>query len=431
MRDISIIGSGYVGLVTAVGFADSGRKVICIDTDEDKVQQINEGKLPFYEAGLESRLALYVNGRNAIKASSDYNEILDTEVAFICVGTPCNSNGIIDLSYVRHSTTEIAKVLARGKNYHIVVVKSTVVPGTTEEIIIPILEKYSNKKIGSDFSVAVNPEFLQEGRAFQDFINPDKIIIGEYNHRAGDMLQRIYSHFNAPIIRTNIKTAEMIKYASNAFLATKISFANEIGNICKRLDIDVYDVTDAIGHDPRIGNTFLDAGIGFGGSCLPKDVNALIHRGRETGYQAVLLESILRINREQPLRLVEVVRQRLGDLKNKVIAVLGLAFKPKTDDIREASTLSVISQLLADGATVKVYDPLAMSNAKQIIPSYVIFCDSTLDAIADSDCIIITTEWDEFRDESLYAGKVVIDGRRALDPEKARQVCQHYEGVCW
>ncbi len=438
--NISIIGSGYVGLTTAVCLADNGCRVTCIDTDKNKVRQINQGKPPFYEVGLESRLAKLVeenqlakliDGKCVLEASSDLEEILNSDVTFICVGTPCNSDGSIDLSYIKRSATEIGLALAKGNSYHTIVVRSTIIPGTTEEVIIPTLEKFSNKKAGRDFSVAFNPEFLQEGRALHCFTSPNKIIIGEYDHRAGDILLELFNGFTAPVIRTSIRTAEMIKYASNAFLATKISFINEIGNICKKMDIDVYEVANAIGHDSRIGRKFLNAGIGFGGSCLPKDMEALISKASELGYKTELLQSVVNINMEQPPRLIEIARERLGHLENKVIAILGLAFKPKTDDVRRAPALQIIGQLLSEGAIVKVYDPMAMTRIKQLFPDDIILCSNATHAINDSDCIILATEWDEFRDESLYAGKIVIDGRRVLDPEKAKQVCQHYEGVCW
>ncbi len=429
--NISIFGSGYVGLIAAVGFAGKGHKVICIDNDESKVRQINRWESPIFEVNLESLLSSCVNGKGNLKASSDYNEILNSDITFICVGTPSNSDGSFDQSYIIDSATEIGRVLAKVSNYHVIVVKSTVVPGTTDEIIIPTLEKYSSKKVGRNFGVVVNPEFLQEGRSIHCFLNPDRIIIGEHDRRAGDILQEVYHDFPAPILRTNVRTAEMIKYASNAFLATKISFINEIGNICKKLGIDVYEVAKGIGYDPRIGNKFLDAGIGFGGSCLPKDLEALIFRAGELSYEAELLQSVSRVNIEQPLRLIEIARKNLGSLGNKVITILGLAFKPNTDDIRQAPALRIIAQLLAEGATVKVYDPKAIPNAKQIFSDTIEFCDSSPDAIAGSDCVIITTDWDEFKDENLYAGKLVIDGRRTLNPEKARHLCQYYEGVCW
>ena len=429
--NISIIGSGYVGLVSAAALASNGHKVVCIDTDENKVNKINKGQPPFYEANLDCLLPRCVNGKGTLKASSDYSEILKTKLTFICVDTPTDSSGNIDLSHIIDSTIEIGRLLARVSNYHVIVVKSTVIPGTTEQIIIPTLEKYSSKKAGKDFGVVMNPEFLQEGSALHCFLNPDRITIGEYDHKAGNILQEIYKDFPAPILRTTIRTAEMIKYASNAFLATKISFINEIGNICKNMGIDVYEVARGMGYDPRIGNKFLNAGIGFGGMCLPKDIEALIFTAGELDCKTELLQSVLKINREQPLRLVEMARKKLGSLENKAITILGLAFKPNTDDIRQAPAIKIIAQLLKEGAKVKVYDPKAMLNAKRFLYDSIEFCKSAPDAIADSDCILIITDWDEFKDEDMYVGRIVIDGRRTLNPEKAKQLCQHYEGVCW
>jgi UDPglucose 6-dehydrogenase len=322
-------------------------------------------------------------------------------------------------------------MLRKKEDYHVVVVKSTVVPGTTEEVIIPILERYSGKKAGIAFGVAVNPEFLRAGRALDYFLSPDRIIIGEYDQRSGDVLSDgIYRDFASPILRTDLKTAEMIKCVSNTFLSTKISFINEIGNICKKLGIDVYTVAQGMGYAPRIGNQFLSAGVGFGGPCLPKDLDALASRAKEVGYEAQLLEAVSTVNKTQPLRITELVRSRIGGLENKKIAVLGLAFKPHTDDIREAPALRVIAQLLHGRAIVKAYDPQAMQNAKQVFPQGVEYCGSAREAVEGSDCILILTEWDEFKDEELYRGKLVVDGRRVLDPRKARNIC-NYEGICW
>jgi UDPglucose 6-dehydrogenase len=427
---ISIVGAGYVGLITAVGLADKYHKIVCVDTDQAKVRQINQGQPPFMEAGLEERLANCVNGHGRLRATCDYEGIIDSELIFICVGTPSHFDGSIDLRYIREAATSIGNILARGNNHHTVVVRSTVVPGTTEKTVVPILED-SRKKAGRDFSVAINPEFLQEGKALQGFIRPDKIVIGEYDRRAGDVLQEIYRDFDAPIIRTDLKTAEMIKYANNAFLATKISFINELGNLCKQLGIDVYDVARAIGHDHRIGNKFLNAGVGFGGSCLPKDVRALIVKANEANYEAELLQSVLKVNEKQPRRMIDTAREKLGGLEGKAITLLGLSFKPETDDTRETPALPVIHQLLAESARVKVYDPMVKSAVKLPGAEGVTFCRDAAEAIAGADCVMIITEWAEFRDESLYRGKLVIDGRRALDPEKARQICRCYDGIGW
>lgn len=429
--NISIIGAGYVGLTTGVGLTQKGHKVTCIDIDKNKVSLINQGKVPIYETGLNNLLPACVNEKGNLKASADYNELLNSGVTFICVDTPSSSSGNIDLRRITDAAAKIGQVLAKVNNYHIFAVKSTVVPGTTEGLIIPALEKYSSKKAGRDFGVAMNPEFLQEGKALCCFLKPDRIIIGEYDRKAGDILQEIYVDFPAPILRTTVRTAEMIKYASNAFLATKISFINEIGNVCKKLGIDVYEVAKGMGYDPRIGNKFLNAGIGFGGDCLPKDLETLIFKAEELDYKAEMLQSVLKVNREQALRLVEITRKRLGSLENKVITVLGLGFKPDTNDVRNAPALKIIPQLLQEGATVKVYDPQAMPSAKRVLYDGIEFCNSAADAITGADCILIVTDWDEFKDEKMYTGRIVIDGRRTLNPERARQLCQYYEGVCW
>jgi len=428
--ELGVVGTGYVGLVTAVGFASKGHRVACVDCDHAKVEQISEGKSPLYEVNIEEMLSKCISDKGSLRATTDYNEIFKSDIVFICVPTPCNSENDIDLTHIVDSATQIGMLLSKIDTYPVVVVKSTVVPGTTEEIIIPALERHSSKKAGKDFGIAVNPEFLQEGKAMECFINPARIVIGEHDRRAGDILEELYRDFRCPIVRTNLRTAEMIKYASNAFLATKISFINEIGNLCKSLEIDVYEVAKGMGYDPRIGNQFLNAGIGFGGGCLPKDLEALIFRARELGYKAELLESVSKLNRGQPSKLVDLASKRLDTLENKIVAVLGLSFKANTDDIRGAPGLKVIADLLRHGAIVRVYDPKAMPNAEEVLSANVEFCNSVPDAIAGSDCVIITTDWDEFKHENLYGGKLVTDGRRTLDPRKARQLCQ-YEGVCW
>ena len=298
------------------------------------------------------------------------------------------------------------------------------------QCVIPLLERFSGKKVGPELGVVVNPEFLQEGKALRCFLNPDRIVIGESDKTAGDVIEGIYEDFDAPVLRTDLNTAEMIKYASNAFLAAKISLINEVGNICEKFGVDVYTVARGIGHDPRIGHRFLNAGIGFGGSCLPKDLQGLISASREMGYRPQLLESVLAVNKAQAMRMVEIAERKLGSLQNKKIAVLGVAFKPNTDDVREAPALKVIQALLPKGALVKAYDPVAMPNAKRELSNGVEYCDSAREAISDSDCVLVMTEWDEFKCEELYHAKVVIDGRRVLDQRRAAEICD-YEGICW
>lgn len=426
---VSVIGAGYVGLVTAAALASKGHNVTVVDTDEAKVSMINQKKSPIFEEGLDDMLSNCVES-NRLKATGDYKEILATDITLICVGTPSNSDGSMDLSYIKESAKDIGRMLGAKSERHTVVVRSTVVPGTTRKIIIPALEQYSRKKAHVDFDVAVNPEFLQEGKALYGFFNPDRIIIGEDEQRAGDTVEELYKGISAPIVRMDITTAEMIKFTSNAFLATKISFINEIGNICRKLGIDVYDVVKGISFDYRIGDRFLNAGIGFGGSCLPKDVKALVHSSRHLGYQAQLLESVLEVNKNQILNMLRMVEEKLGNLEGKTICVLGLAFKPNTDDIRNAPALEVIRLLVEKGASVKAYDPLAMPNAKSVLSEKVKYCRDAEEAVTDCDCVLVITEWDEFRDESLYHGKVVFDGRRVLGPREAITFCD-YHGICW
>jgi UDPglucose 6-dehydrogenase len=349
--------------------------------------------------------------------------LAESDLIFICVGTPSKQDGSIDLTQLRQASEDIARNL-RGE-YPVIVVKSTVVPGTTESTVIPTVERISGRKAGKGFGVCVNPEFLREGRALEDFFHPDRVVIGELTRREGDMLERPYGDFRCPILRTNLRTAEMIKYASNAFLAARVSLINEIGNLCKLLGIDTREVARGVGLDKRIGPHFLSSGIGFGGSCFPKDVKALIAKGREMGYEMEILRAVLEVNEDQPLRLIPLLEKHLGRLEGKRIGVLGLAFKPDTDDVREAPSLKVVSHLLRMGAKVRAYDPKATENFKKHFPN-IEYCASAREVL-DSDAVLILTEWQEF--EKLdYSGKIVVDGRGV---EAARKTAKIYEGVCW
>ena len=371
-----------------------------------------------------------VRDDGSLKASSDYGEILDSDVTLICVDTISKSDGSLNLSNIEDSVKGIGTVLSKKRDYHVVVTRSTVIPGTTRNLIVPLLGKYSGKQVGSELGVAVNPEFMQEGKALQTSSHPDRIIIGEYDRKAGDMVRGIYDDISVPILRTDITTAEMIKSASNAFLTTKISFINEIGNICQKLGIDVYTVAKGMGFDHRIGDQFLNAGVGFGGSCLPKDLKALLFTSvNDLSYRPRLLEAVYDVNRDQAMRMIELAEQKLGNLANKRISILGLAFKPNTADIRVAPAIEIIRRLLEKGALIAAYDPEAMLDARRILPQ-ARYCDSAIEAVSDSDCVLVLTEWNEFRDESLYHGKVVIDGRRILIPERAKAFCD-YQGICW
>lgn len=421
--DISVIGTGYVGLVTGACFAKLGNKVICVDIDERKIDLINYGKSPIYEEGLEDILNKY---KERIEATNDYRYAIEnSDITFICVGTPSKEDGSLDLSFIRETAREIGLQLKKKKNWHLIVVKSTVLPGTTRDIILPILEEYSNKKVGIDFGLAMNPEFLREGVAVNDFLNPDRIVIGFYDDKSRKILRELYKDFSCPILETSLSAAEMIKYASNAFLATKISFINEIGNMCKKIGIDTYEVADGMGLDKRIGRSFLDSGIGWGGSCFPKDLAALKVWAEKNSLEAKILNSVIEVNEEQPLRLVEILKKYIPNLREKTIGILGLAFKPNTDDIRESRAIIVVRRLLEEKAIVKAYDPKAIDNFRKIFPD-IEYC-STAEEVLESDAILILTKWEDFR-KLDYSGKIVIDGRRLIE---AKDTAKIYEGVCW
>lgn len=422
IMNVSIIGTGYVGTVTGACLAELGHDVICVDIDQQKVDWINAGIAPIHEPGLSELLKKHAGIR--LRATTDYNDaISNSNLTFICVGTPSGEDGRIDLSIVRSASKSIGKALSDRRSYHVVVVKSTVVPETTEKVVAPLVR-------GENVGIAMNPEFLREGKAVYDFMNPDKIVVGG-DPRAVEMVASLYEGIPCEITRTDIRTAEMIKYANNSFLAAKISFANEIGNICKKLGIDVYDVMSAIGKDFRISEHFLNAGAGFGGSCFPKDVRALIGKAEELGYDPMLLNAVIEVNEEQPIRMVKLLVEHIGDLRNRRIAVLGLAFKNDTDDIRESRSIPVITELLNLGAQVSAYDPLAELNMRKIFPE-IDYCKSALDALNGADACLIMTEWDEFRslDKEFDAMKnlVVIDGRRVVSLDHGRGI---YEGICW
>lgn len=425
---ISVIGSGYVGSVTAACFAEAGHEIVCVDIDEKKVEQINAGIPPIYEEGLGDLLRKYA-GKKLI-ATIDYEfAVRETDISFICVGTPSAEDGSIDLSIVRAAATNIGEALAKKKGYHVIVVKSTVVPETTEKFVLPVLEEASGKTAGKDFGVAMNPEFLREGKAVHDFMHPDKIVIGAIDRKSGDLISELYRKFECEVTRTNPATAEMIKYANNSLLATKISFANEIGNICKKVGIDTYEVMAAVGKDFRISPRFLNSGAGFGGSCFPKDVKALIGKAKAIGYSPILLESVIAVNEKQPLLMTEILIRKIGNLAGKKIAVLGLAFKNETDDIRESRAIPVIAELLRLGAKISAYDPMAIENMKRVFPT-IEYSGKAEDALKGADACLVMTEWDEFRQlESEFENmkeKIVIDGRRVIEAKNI-----DYEGLCW
>jgi UDPglucose 6-dehydrogenase len=400
--------------------------------DPEKVTKINRGIPPFYEEGLQQNLRKVVNGKLLKCTLNDVGTILSTDITFIATGTPSQSDGSIDLHYLEKSADEIGTALKDKKSYHLVVVKSTVVPGTTEKTVKPIIEKYSGKRCGEDFGLCMNPEFLRQGAAIHDTLKPDRIVIGEYDKKSGDTLENLYKDFygknTPPTIRTFLSTAELIKYASNSLLATKISFINMIANICEKIPgADVKTVATAMGLDKRIGPLFLNAGIGYGGSCFPKDVKALIAYSRNLGYNPQLLESVESVNKTQPLKAVQFCKELLGNLKGKRIAILGLAFKPDTDDMREARVIPIINQLLKEGANITAYDPVAIPVAKTIFKNKIQYANSAINCLKNVDCCIIVTEWDEFKKltpedftENMNQ-PILIDGRRIYNPEEFSQ----------
>jgi UDPglucose 6-dehydrogenase len=419
---LSIIGTGYVGLVTGACFAKLGHTVICVDINPEKVQKINNSVSPIYEQGLDD---LLTTNKERITATTDYQHALqNTDITFLCVGTPSQKDGSLDVSYLIEATKQIATILKEKKTWQCIVVKSTVLPGTTQQVILPLIEQYSEKKAGTAFGLAMNPEFLKEGVAIQDFLQPDRIVIGSYDEHTSDLLRELYHSFTCPLIETTLSAAEMIKYASNAFLATKISFINEIGNLCKKLNIDTYEVATGIGLDKRIGRPFLDSGIGWGGSCFPKDVNALIAWAKEIKEPTRIIQSATEVNDEQPLRLISILKKHIPRLKGKTIGILGLAFKPDTDDIRESRAIPIVKELLRNEAIIKAYDPQAMDNFKTLYPT-IEYCTNATDVLS-ADAILITTKWKEFSTLD-FEGKIIIDGRR-LEQAKNAKI---YEGVCW
>jgi len=422
-RRISIIGGGYVGLVSAVCFAKMGNSVEIIERDPWKVDTINAAIPPIYEKGLEDCLKSHA-GKN-LTATTSYTSILNTDITMICVGTPDQEDGSANLKYLEEACKSIGNELKNKRSNHLIIVKSTVPPGTTRNLVIPTVISSSLNNENIEF--AFNPEFLREGRAIDDFFNPDRIIIGCENDRAEKIVLSLYHNIDAPKIRTSFCEAEMIKYASNAFLATKISFSNEIGNICKKLGIDVYKVMNGVGLDHRISPYFLNAGIGFGGSCFPKDIKCLINLAETEGEDPQLLKSVMDINSHQPLKLVELLIQRIDTLKHKRIALLGLAFKENTDDIRESRAIPVILELQKHGAIIAAYDPVAIPSMQKIV-SNIEYCSTAAEALKGADAALVLTEWPEFRylqkEFDQMKSKIIIEGRKIL-------LYDDKEGICW
>jgi UDPglucose 6-dehydrogenase/GDP-mannose 6-dehydrogenase len=441
---VSVMGTGYVGLVSGVCLAEKGHEVVCVDMDESKVDKINKGISPIYEVGLEDLLKHNVG--SDLNATTDLrSSVINSDLSLIAVGTPFDGE-LIDLTYIKTVSRQIGEALREKDGYHVVVVKSTVVPGTTDDVVLPILEEASGKKAGVDFGVGMNPEFLREGEAIDDFMHPDRIVLGGIDDRTHAVLEELYAPFKGvDVLRTNNTTAEMIKYTSNSLLATMISFANEIGNLCASIgDIDALDVVKGVHLDKRFSpiledgtrivpgfTSYIEAGCGFGGSCFPKDVKALIAHGRRVGEEMQLMDAVIDVNRNQPQQMLDRLNKHFSSVKDVTIAVLGLAFKPGTDDMRESPAIPVVNWLQQQGAKIKSYDPVARHEAEEIFGSSGIeYCDEVASAINGAEVIMLITRWDDFKViprllEGLEKQPLLIDGRRMID----KTTVARYEGI--
>jgi len=430
---ICVIGAGYVGLATGVMFGKLGHEVVCADVDRSRVKLVNSGRLPFYEPPLEKALAKLVRFGKLTATSDDVGAVLKSKFVFLCVQTPSLPSGRIDTGPVKVASRSVGKAMKRADDFMVIVMKSTVVPTTTDSVVLPILERYSGKKAGKDFGLCMNPEFLQEGSALRDSMEPSRIVIGSMDKRSGDMLERLYAPIESEKIRTDLRSAEMIKYASNSFLATKISYANEIANMCVRFGIDSEAVLRVAGLDPRIGSLFLTPGLGFGGSCLPKDVKALKDAAKSKGYKSRLLSTLLAINDVQPSEGTRMLESKIGDLRGKRIAVLGLAFKGGVDDTRETRAVPLVTSLLAKGASVVAFDPMAMNNFIKLMPT-IEYASSAAECLKGADGCIVQADWPEFRklgrkEFSRMKHPIIVDGRRFMDPRTVESSGAVYLGI--
>jgi UDPglucose 6-dehydrogenase len=428
---VSVVGSGYVGLVTGAGLASRGHDVTCIDIDAEKVRRINAGEPPFHEDGLAELLSRVLKA-GKFSATTGYESVRDADAVLICVGTPSRADGGIDLAYVRASAESIGKELAGSSKFTVVTVKSTVVPGTTRSLV-PLLEKNSGKKVGAGFGISMVPEFLREGSALEDFEAPDRVVIGADGEKSFEAMRKLHAGFTCPFLETTVETAEMVKYASNGFLATKIGFVNELSAMCEHMGIDIDSVAKGMGLDKRISPQFLRAGPGWGGSCFGKDVRAIVAAQKDAGLSPRILEAVLDANDAQKKRVVDLAQQATGGLSGKLVCVLGLAFKAGTDDIRESPAITIVGELLARGARVVAYDPAATANFKRLY-GQIGYANSVEEALTGADACIIVTEWPEFKIsaaeyKALMAKPVVIDGRRLLDRKSAHAAGLTYVAV--
>ena len=430
--NVSVVGSGYVGTTVAACLADLGHDVVAIDIDQEIVDTVNAGETPIHEPGLPELVEEHAGGR--LRATTEHDALTDTDVTILAMQTPSREDGSIDLSVLKAGTRDTGEALAEKDGYHLVVVKSTVIPGMIEEEIEPVLEEASGKTAGEGFGVAVNPEFQSQGSAVEDFMHPDKLVFGAEDERAFGALHELYNPLveandGVPVVETGQREAAMVKYANNVFLAGKISLINELGNICKEFDVDSYEVADAIGLDERISERFLRSGVGWGGSCFPKDTDALRAAARSADYEPQLLDAVVGVNDNQPVRMLDLLAQHV-DLDGNRIAVLGLAFKPGTDDIRGSRATVAIDGLLERGADVVAYDPVAADAMAEKFPD-VEYVDSAAAALDGSSGALVLTDWDEFGaldDEfETMSSQIVVDGRRIVDPREGMT----YEGLTW
>ena len=429
MKNITVIGCGYVGLVTGTCFADLGNNVCCVDIDPERVSNLNRGQLPIFEPGLAELVQRNVDARR-LRFTTSYAEALaGAEFAFIAVGTPSGVDGEADLQYVRQAAIEVARTMRAP----LIIVNKSTVPVGTGDWVAGILRENQPEPI--DYWVVSCPEFLREGSAIADFMNPHRTVLGSLHREAADRVAQLHLSLRAPIVVTDLRTAEMIKYASNAFLATKISFINEISNICEALGADVKEVAIGMGYDKRIGASFLDAGIGYGGSCFPKDVQALAHMASEKGRHPQLLNSVMEINADARRKVGAKLRELLGGkLKGKTIGLLGVAFKPNTDDIRDAPALDIASELLAAGAAVRAYDPVAMPNARRAAPA-VHYAENPYELAEGCDALVLVTEWNEFKQLDFarmlkaMRNNILIDGRNVYAAGVMKAHGFNYRGV--
>jgi len=433
---IIVIGTGYVGLVTGTCFAESGVTVTCVDKDINKIKRLNEGSVPIYEPGLKTMMRRNIEKKRLFFTSSLKDVIKDAEAIFIAVGTPSGEDGSADLKHVLAVAEEIGTEI---NDYVLVVTKSTVPPGTSKKIRNTIQEQLHKRNTGITFDMASNPEFLKEGAAVEDFLRPDRIVIGVDNEKAREIMRRLYQPFvlnNHPILFMDIISAEITKYAANAMLATRISFINEIANLCDLLGADINNVRKGIGSDSRIGSKFIYPGSGYGGSCFPKDVKAIIKTAEDHEYELKVIKAVEQANEFQKNVMFNKIKKYFNNnLSGKLIGIWGLSFKPKTDDIRESSSIYLIEKLLKQGAVVKAYDPAAMNETRQMLGDNILYADDPYDALNEADALVLMTEWSEFHIPDLkkmadiMKGRVIFDGRNIYDPELIKKAGFRYYGI--